>query len=55
MKTILIPYFNERISPRLDCAEHFQIVKSDDNKICSSEKIRILANNLIEMVSLIYV
>ena len=48
METIIIPVFGNRISPRLDYAEHFQLFTIEDRKITSKELFKIITSNRLE-------
>ena len=39
MTKIAIPLFNERISPRFDCAQSFLLVETEDRGIVESEEV----------------
>ena len=41
MTKIAIPLFNERISPRFDCAQSFLLVETEDRGIVESEEVQI--------------
>jgi len=53
MKTILIPVFNDRISSRLDCTKYFLLIKIKNNIIQSTDTIKILAQNQLELLNAI--
>ena len=40
MTKIAIPLFNERVSPRFDCAQSFLLVETEDRRIVESEEVR---------------
>lgn len=51
METIIIPLFNNRISPRLDYAQHFQLLSHEYGKIEKQESIKIITNNRLERIN----
>lgn len=40
MTKIAIPLFNERVSPRFDCAQSFLLVETEDRRVVQSEEVR---------------
>lgn len=40
MTKIAIPLFNERVSPRFDCAQSFLLVKAENSRIVESEELQ---------------
>ncbi len=53
MRTIAIPIFGSRISPRLDLANNFEIIKIDNNKIVETENIKLVSHNRLEKINMI--
>ena len=51
METIIIPIFRNRVSPRLDYAEHFELVTVENGKIQKQESIKIVTNNRLERIN----
>ena len=51
METIIIPLFENRISPRLDYAQHFQLLTHEHGKIQKQESIKIITNNRLERIN----
>ena len=51
MEFIIIPIFGNRISPRLDYAEHFQLLCIENRKIIKQESIKIITNNRLERIN----
>lgn len=51
MKTIVIPYFENRISPRLDYAENFKILTIDKYKVVKEQSIKIITKNRLEKIN----
>jgi predicted Fe-Mo cluster-binding NifX family protein len=51
METLIIPLFGSRISPRLDYAEHFQLLSIENRKIVKQESIKIITNNRLERIN----
>lgn len=51
METIIIPLFENRISPRLDYAQHFQLLMHEHGKIQKQESIKIITNNRLERIN----
>lgn len=51
METIIVPLFGSRISPRLDYAEHFQLLTVEGGKIQKNEFIKIITNNRLERIN----
>lgn len=51
MKTIIIPIFGNRISPRLDYCENIQLIRIEDNTIASRDIIKIITENRLERIN----
>ena len=51
METLLIPVFGKRISPRLDYAEHYQLLTISNRKVEKKETIQIITNNRLERIN----
>jgi predicted Fe-Mo cluster-binding NifX family protein len=51
METIIIPLFRNRVSPRLDYAEHFQVFSVENRKIQKEESIKIITKNRLERIN----
>lgn len=51
MKTIAIPIFGNRISPRLDYAESLQLIYIDKKKVLKRETIKIITHNRLERIN----
>ncbi len=51
METIIIPIFGNRISPRLDYAEHFQFLTIENREVKQQESIKIITNNRLERIN----
>jgi predicted Fe-Mo cluster-binding NifX family protein len=51
METIIIPLFENRISPRLDYAQHFQLLTHEHGKIQKEESIKIITKNRLERIN----
>ncbi|MDA3859895.1 MAG: hypothetical protein PF445_01595 [Melioribacteraceae bacterium] len=51
IETIIIPVFEERISPRLDYAQHFNLLSHENGKIQKKESIKIITNNRLERIN----
>jgi len=51
LKTIIIPFFGTRISPRLDYSESLQLIRIDKNKIESRDTIKIITDNRLERIN----
>jgi len=51
METIIIPIFGNRISPRLDYAEHFQFLSIENGEVKNKESIKIITNNRLERIN----
>lgn len=51
METIIIPIFENRISPRIDYAQHFQLLTHEHGKIQKRESIRIITKNRLERIN----
>jgi len=52
MKTLAIPNFGNRISPRFDYAETFQLIKIDNDKIIERNTIKIISHNRLERINM---
>lgn len=50
---IAIPNFGERVSPRFDCAESFQLINIEDKRIIKTETIRIIVHSNLERLNFI--
>lgn len=48
MNSIIIPIFENRVSPRIEYANNFLLVKTENSSIVSKEMISIIADNPIE-------
>ena len=53
MKTIAIPTFGCRVSPRLDCAESLLIFTTQNEKIEKREEIRLIKNSPLVSVAML--
>ncbi len=51
IETIIIPVFRNRVSPRLDYAEHFQLLTVENRKIQKEESIKIITRNRLERIN----
>jgi len=51
MEFIIIPVFGNRISPRLDYAEHFQLISIENRRIQKQESINIITNSRLERIN----
>ena len=51
MKTIAIPTFGNRISPRLGYAESVQLIYIDKKKVLKRETIKIITHNRLERIN----
>jgi len=51
IETIIIPLFENRISPRLDYAQHFKLFTHEHGKIQKEESIKIITNNRLERIN----
>lgn len=51
METIIIPVFGNRISPRLDYAQHFKLLTHEGGKIQKEELVKIITNNRLERIN----
>jgi len=50
MTKIAIPLFNERVSPRFDCAQSFLLVETEDRRILESEELQTVQLSTMERV-----
>jgi predicted Fe-Mo cluster-binding NifX family protein len=50
MTKIAIPLFNERVSPRFDCAQSFLLVETEDRRIIESEELQTVQLSTMERV-----
>ena len=50
MTKIAIPIFNERVSPRFDCAQSFLLVETEDRRILESEELQTVQLSTMERV-----
>ncbi len=53
MKTIAIPVFGNRISPRLDYTESMQLITIEDGSIKSRETIKLIAHSSLEKINML--
>ena len=53
MKTIAIPVFGNRISPRLDYTESMQLITIEDGYIKDRETIKLIAHSSLEKINLL--
>jgi len=51
MEFIIIPVFGNRISPRLDYAEHFLLISIENRRILKQESINIITNSRLERIN----
>jgi predicted Fe-Mo cluster-binding NifX family protein len=51
METIIIPHFGERISPRLDYAEDFQLLTIENHEVIKVESIKIITKSRLERIN----
>ena len=51
IETIIIPLFENRISPRLDYAQHFKLLTHEHGKIQKEEHIKIITKNRLERIN----
>ena len=48
MESIIIPIFGDRVSPRIEYANHFLLVKTKNHSIVSQENISIITDSPLE-------
>ncbi|MCP5061477.1 MAG: hypothetical protein GY936_03320 [Ignavibacteriae bacterium] len=53
MTTLVIPNFDNRVSPRLDYAESLQLVTIEKKKIVKRETIKLLVHSNLERLNII--
>jgi predicted Fe-Mo cluster-binding NifX family protein len=53
MKTIAIPVFGNRISPRIDYTESMQLITVENNSIKSRETIKLIAHSSLEKINML--
>ena len=51
METIIIPHFGERVSPRLDYAEDFQVLTIENHEVIKVESIKIITKSRLERIN----
>ena len=50
---VVIPVYGSRISPRLDCANHIQIIWVEGGKIQKSESVQYVSNNSLDKFNML--
>ena len=50
---VVIPVYGSRISPRLDCANHIQIIWVEGGKIQRSESVQYVSNNSLDKFNML--